>query len=81
VAEVLETIEDKDFIDYGEEGEATLGFYMIREPITRKRLIRLFRPDRSQPPKGAYYSLDFGFPMGEVELGIREALEKRKKGT
>jgi hypothetical protein len=81
VAEVLEMIEDRNFIDYDEEGEATLGFYILREPVTRKRSFRLFRPDRSHPPKEAYYSLDFGFAMAEVEMGIREALGKRKKGT
>jgi len=81
VAEVLQMIEDRDFINYDDEGESTLGFYMIREPSTRERPVRLFRPDRSHPPREAYYSLDFGFPMGEVEVGIREALEKRKKGS
>lgn len=81
VAAVLGEIEDKEFINYDEEGEATLGVYMTRDPITRKRLVELLHPDRSTLPKGVYYSLDFGIPMGEVDRGIREALEKRKKKT
>ena len=81
VAKVLEEIEDKEFIIYDEKGEATLGVYMIRDPITRKRMVKPFHPDRWTPGKEAYYRLDFGIPMGEVDQGIREALEKRKKKT
>jgi MerR HTH family regulatory protein len=81
VAEVLQMIEDRNFINYDEKGEATLGFYILRESVTRTRSFRLFRPDRSRPPKDAYYALDFGLPMGEVETGIREAIEKRKEGN
>ena len=79
VSNVLKKIEDKEFINYDEKGEATLGVYMTRNPITRERVVQLFRPDRSHPPKETYYSLDFGLPMGEVDQGIRKALEKRKK--
>ncbi len=80
VAAVLGEIpEDEKFTSYDEKGEATLGVYMTRDPITRERRVRLFRPDRSQPPKEAYYSLDFGLPMGQVDQGIRERKKEVKR--
>lgn len=79
VANLLQDIEDKEFIDYDENGEATLGICLVRDPDTQERKIQLFRPDRSRPPKGAYYSLDFGLPMAKVDQGISEALAKQRR--
>lgn len=79
VVQVLEQIDDKTLKNYDQESdETTLRVYMTRDLITRKRLV-LIRPDRSQPPKGTYYVLDFELPMRDVDQGIEDALKKLRR--
>jgi DNA-binding transcriptional MerR regulator len=78
VSAVLEQIEDKEFVEYDELGDSTLGVYFVRDPSTGQRVIRFFRPNRASPPKNAHYWLDFGIPISEVRQSIREAMKKHR---
>jgi hypothetical protein len=80
VARILRDMEDHEFVDDDQGGEAVLGVHLVRSASSGERTVKFyFRLARSAPPKEAYYALDFSIPIGEVNRRINEKVKDQER--